>query len=149
MKMLYQRYQEMQFCIQLYIAIWERYFLKRGMTWNNLKRHTTSNKRPEMTYNEQETTWSNLKQAVNELKWPMTSKAQPTTTWTYQQWIKEDPKWPTTSKFWDYFKIRCNWFSSLTRFPAHLLREDNSLYPLVTKPQQSQKYYLECFKGLF
>ena len=102
------------------LIIWERYLLKRGMTWNNLKRPTTSKKRPEMTYNEQETTWSNLKQAVNELKWPMTSKAQPTTTWIYQQWIKEDPKWPTTSRFWDYFTIRCNWFSSLTHFPAHL-----------------------------
>ena len=69
----------------------KRYLLKQGMTWNNLKRPTTSKKwtwnnlqqatdnlkRPEMTWNnlqqsgktysEQETTW----------KWPRMSKKQP------------------------------------------------------------------------
>ena len=72
-------------------------------------------KRPETTYNKQETTWNDLNEqetnrndlerAVNDLKWPTTSKTQPATTWTYQQQAKKDSKRPTTSRFWDYFAI--------------------------------------------
>ena len=38
------------------------YLLKRGTTWNDLKRPTMSKKWVETTYNEQETTWNDLKQ---------------------------------------------------------------------------------------
>ena len=54
--MQYQRYQEMQFCIQLYIDNLGKVLTKKR---NDLKQpETTYNKqeRPEMTYNEQETT---------------------------------------------------------------------------------------------
>ena len=48
------------------------YLLKRGTTWNDLKWQTTSKKRPETTYNEQETTWrttwNELQRAWNDLK---------------------------------------------------------------------------------
>ena len=98
---------------------------------NNLKRPTTNKKRPETTYNEQETTWNDLqqpektykeqettwKQLATSKKQPTTSKTQPTMTQAYlQQQKKKDAKWPTASRFWDYFTIWGNWFSSLARF---------------------------------
>ena len=115
-----------------------------------MKRPTTNKKRPEttyneqgMTYNEQKTTWNDLKQARNDLKqptttWkdlynkqdlqrarnnlkrPTTSKTQPTTTRTYLQQAKKDAKRPTTSRFWDYFTIWGNRFSSLTCFQPNI-----------------------------
>ena len=75
------------------------YLLKRGTTWNDLKRpETTWNdlqqarndlKQPTTTYTQQETTWNNLQRARNDLKPPKTSKAQPTMTWTYLQRAKK------------------------------------------------------------
>ena len=60
------------------------YLLKRGTTWNTLKRSetiwsdlkrpTTTQKRLETAYNEQETIWDDLQQARNDLKRPATSK---------------------------------------------------------------------------
>ena len=83
-----------------------RYLLKWGTTWNNLKRPTTSKKRPETTYNDlqqrrndmkwtsagkkrPETTWNDLQRARNNLKHPTTSKTQPIMTWTYLQQAKK------------------------------------------------------------
>ena len=65
---------------------------------NNLKWLTTSKKRPEMTYNEQETTWNDLQQARNDLKWPVMSKKQPETTWNNIKQARNDLKRPTMSK---------------------------------------------------
>ena len=82
------------------------YLLKRGTIWNDLKQPTT--------------TWNDLQRTRNDLKWPTTSKTQPTTTWTYQQQAKEDSERPTTNRFWDYFAIWCNLFSSLSGFPPNI-----------------------------
>ena len=87
---------------------------EQEMTWNNLQR-------PKTTYNEQETTWKNLQRVADDLKWSTTGKAQPTTTWTYQQHAKEDSKQLTRSRFWEYFTIWYDWFSSLTRVPPIIL----------------------------
>ena len=113
-----------------------RYLLKRGMTWNNLKRPTTNKKQPETTCNKQEMTWNNLQwprpitntkrpwsdpqRARNDLRRSTTSKTQPTTTQTYLQQAKKDAQRPTTSRFWDYFTIWGNWFSFLTRFQPNI-----------------------------
>ena len=48
-----------------------------------------SKKRPETTYNEQETTWNDLQRARNDLKQPTTSKTQSTRTWTHLQRAKK------------------------------------------------------------
>ena len=98
-----------------------RYLLKHGMTWNNLKRSTTSKKRLEMTYNKQETTWNDLQRArkdlKNDLKQPTASKKWPETTYNKQEttettYNKEETTWndlqragndlkqPTASKKW-------------------------------------------------
>ena len=45
-------------------------------TRNDQKGPTTSKKRPETTYNKQETTWNDLQWARNNLKRPTTSKKQ-------------------------------------------------------------------------
>ena len=91
------------------------YLLKHGTTWKYLKRPTTNKKRPETTYNDLKRTTTTR----NDLKRTTTSKTRPTTTWTYQQRAKKDAKPPTTSRFWDYFTIWRNWFSSLTRFSSN------------------------------
>ena len=62
------------------------------------------------------TTWNDLQRTRKDLKQPTTSKTQPTTTRTYLQRLKKDAKRPTTSRFWDYFTIWSNQFSSLTHF---------------------------------
>ena len=103
-------------------------------TWKNLKR-------PETTYNEQETTWNDLQRARNDLKWPITTCKEQETTWNDLQRARNDPqqvrhklqwlehayneqrkdtKRPTTSRFWDYFTIWDKRFSSLTRFPPNI-----------------------------
>ena len=82
-------------------------------TRNDLKRLTTNRKRPETTY-------SDLQPARNNLKQPTTSKTQLTTTRTYLQQAKKDAKQPTTSRFWDYFTIWDNRFSSLERFQPNI-----------------------------
>ena len=85
------------------------YLLKRRTTWNNLKRPTTSKKRPEerpeTTYNKQEMTWNELHRARNDLKRPTASKKRPETTYNKQETTWNDPqrvryylKRPTTSK---------------------------------------------------
>ena len=51
------------------------YLLKQGTTWNDLKRPTTSKKKSEMTYNQEET-----------------SKTQPTMTWKCLQQAKKRRK---------------------------------------------------------
>ena len=125
--------------------------LKRGTTWNDLKRPETTKKRPEMTYNDlqrarndlkrPETTWNNLQRVRNDLKRPKTSKKRPETTyneqettWNDTQWVRQNLQWPehtynkqrkdakrpTTSRFWDYFTMWSNRFSSLTRFPPNI-----------------------------
>ena len=48
-----------------------KYVLKRGTTWNDLKQ-------PKTNYNEQKTTW-------NDLQWSTTSKKQPETTYNEQE----------------------------------------------------------------
>ena len=76
-----------------------RYLLKRGTTWNDLKRArndlkgpTTSKKWPEATYNEQETTWNDLQRARKDLKWPAASKKRPETTYNEQETTWNDPQ---------------------------------------------------------
>ena len=105
----------MQHCTktQKDLKLSEATYSKEETNWNNLQG-------PETTYIKQETTWSNLYQARNDLKQSTTSKKQPTMSWTYQQRAKQDAKQPTTSRFWDYFTIWGNWFSSLTRFPSNI-----------------------------
>ena len=93
-----------------------RYLLKRGTTWNDLKRPTSSKKRPETTYNEQETAWNDLQRARNNLKRPITSKTQPTTTRTYLQRAKKIRKTTNNKQILRLFYTRGNRFSSLTRF---------------------------------
>ena len=61
-----------------------------------------------------------LTQTWNDLKRPTTRKKQPTTIWTYQQRGKKDAKPPTTNRFWDYFTVWGNRFSSLARFPSSI-----------------------------
>ena len=61
--MQYQRYQEMQFCIQLYIDNLGKVLTKKR---NDLKQ-------PETTYNKQEKTWNDLQRTRNNLKQPKTS----------------------------------------------------------------------------
>ena len=61
-----------------------------------------------------------LTQTWNDLKRPTTRKKQPTTIWTYQQQGKKDAKPPTTTRFWDYFTVWGNRFSSLARFPSNI-----------------------------
>ena len=61
-----------------------------------------------------------LQRATKYLKQPTTSKIQPTMTWNYQKRAKKDAKPPMTRRFWDYFTIWGNRFSSLTRFPTNI-----------------------------
>ena len=61
------------------------------MTWNDLQQPTTSKKRPETTYNKQETTWNDLQQPTTSYKWLETTCNEQETTWS-------DMKRPTTSK---------------------------------------------------
>ena len=75
------------------------------MTWNNLKQPTESKKRPETTYNEQETTSNNLQgleKTCNKQKttWkqPTTSKKQPETTHDKYDTTYNDLNLPTASK---------------------------------------------------
>ena len=119
--------------VRILSRLW--YLLKWGAIWNDLKqpatnkkRPTTSKKRPEMTYNDLKRLitnkkWpgNNLQQARNDLNRPTMSKTQPTKTWTDLQRAKKDAKQPTRSRFWDYFTIWGNWFSSLTRFQPNIL----------------------------
>ena len=118
-----------------WIGTEQRYLLKRGTTWNNLQRPTTSKKwpsttynnlqrarnnlkQPTTTYNEQETTWKDLQRVRNDLKWPITSK-----TWmtehTYNE-QRKDTKRPTTSRFSNYFTIWDKRFTSLIHFPPNI-----------------------------
>ena len=97
------------------------------MTWNNLQWPTMSKKQPEMTYNDlkrpltnKKRPGNNLQQTRNSMKRPTTTKTQPATTRTYLEQEKKDAKWPTTSRFWDYFTIWGNWFSSLTHFQPNI-----------------------------
>ena len=104
-----------------------RYLLKRGTTWNDLKRArndltdlqrarndlkwpTTSKKRPEMAYNEQETTWNDPQRVRHNLQWSEHNYTE----------LGKDAKRPTTSIFSDYFTIWGKRFSSLTRFPLDI-----------------------------
>ena len=119
------------------MKIW--YLLKWGTTWNkpkwptmnknNLKWPTTTynKKQPETMYNNlkrpvtnKKQPGNNIKQAWNDLKRPTVSKTRPTTTQTYLQQQKKGAKWPT-SRFWDYFTLWGNWFSSLTHFQPNIL----------------------------
>ena len=59
------------------------YLLKRGTTWNNLKRPTTSKKRPETTY-------SNLQRARNDLTRPETTCNEQESTWNDLQRARND-----------------------------------------------------------
>ena len=113
----------------LWKTIWltKRCLLKRGTTWNDLKRPITNKKRPETTYNDLKRPITNMKRhgndlqrARNDLKRPTTSKTQPATTRTYLQQAKKDAKRPITSSFWYYFTIWGNRFSSLTRFQPNI-----------------------------
>ena len=91
--------------IHIKIIYWKLVLTK---TRNDLKRPTTSKKRPE-------TTWNNLQWARNDLKWPettyneqgttrnylkrpTTSKKRPETTYNDLQRARDDLKWLTTSK---------------------------------------------------
>ena len=91
--------------IHIKIISWKLVLTK---TRNDLKRPTTSKKRPE-------TTWNNLQWARNDLKWPettyneqgttrnylkrpTTSKKRPETTYNDLQRARDDLKWLTTSK---------------------------------------------------
>ena len=62
----------------------ETTYNEQGTTWNDLQRPTTSNKRPEMTYEttykKQGTTWNDLQRARNNLKRSIKSTIQPKTT---------------------------------------------------------------------
>ena len=60
----------------LYKCVFYSYLLKRGTTWNDVKR-------PKTTYNEQETIW-------NKLKRPATSKKRPETTYNKQEMTWND-----------------------------------------------------------
>ena len=81
----------------------KEYLLKRGTAWNDLKRSET-------TYKEQETTWNDPQRVRHNLQWPEH---------TYNE-QRKDAKRPTTSRFWDYFTIWGNRFSSLTRFQPNI-----------------------------
>ena len=73
-------------------------------------------KRPETTYNEQETTWNDPQRVRNNLQWP-----EPTNNERKKNKNKnKNEKRPTTSRFWDYFTIWGNRFSSLTHFPSNI-----------------------------
>ena len=106
------------FALNKHIAkVHHGYLLNRGTTWNDLqrtrndmKRPTTSKKRP----------GNNLQLARNDLKRLAISKTQPKTTRTYLQQAKKGPKRPATSRYWDYFTIWGNRFSSLTRFQPNI-----------------------------
>ena len=101
-------------------------------TRNDLKRPTKNKKRPETTYNEQESTYNDLKRPImnkkqpgndlqrarNNLQRPTKNKTQPTTTRTYLRQPKKGVKRPTTSRF--YFTIWGNQFSSLTHFQPNI-----------------------------
>ena len=84
------------------------YLIKRGTTWNNLELARNDLKWPTATYNEQETTWNFPQRVRHNLQR------------TYLQRAKKDAKRPTISRFWDYFIIWYNRFSSLTRFPPNV-----------------------------
>ena len=122
-----------------------RYLLKRGRTWNDLKRSettwndlqrartiwnslqqtrndlkrpTTSKKRPETTYNEQEMTWNDLERARNDLKGPRMSKKQPEMTWNNLQWARNDVLF---TYFLNWFRTHSIWyFSWVLPLKAHL-----------------------------
>ena len=106
----------------------ETTYNEQETTWSDLKRPTTSRaittwndlQRHEKTYSEQEIPGNDLQWARNDLKRPTTSKAQPRTTLTYLQRAKKDSKQPTTTRFWDYFTIWGNRFSSLTCFQPNI-----------------------------
>ena len=119
-----------------------RYLLKRGTTWNDLKRPETtyneqetiwnnlqqtrndlnrprtSKKRPETTYNEQEMTWNDLERARNDLKGPRTSKKQPEMTWNNLEWARNDVLF---TYFLNWFRTHSIWyFSWVLPVKAHL-----------------------------
>ena len=73
--------------IHIKIISWKLVLTK---TRNDLKRPTTSKKRPE-------TTWNNLQWARNDLERPTTSKKRPETTWNDLQRVRNDLKRPTTT----------------------------------------------------
>ena len=77
------------------------------MIWNNLQQRRNNLKEARNNLKPPKTSKKRLKQ-------PITSKAQPKTIWTYQQQAKKDTKPPTTIRFWDYFTVLDNQFSSLT-----------------------------------
>ena len=57
-------------------------------------------KRPEMTYNEQETTWNNLQYASNDMKRPTTTYMKQKTTWNDPPLVRHSLQWsePTSKK---------------------------------------------------
>ena len=105
--------------------------LKRGTTWNNLKRLTASKKRPETTYNKQETTWNDLQCVRNNLKRSTTSKkqlettptskTQPTMIWTYLQRAKKRRETTNNKQIFRLFYNMGKRFSSLTCFPPNVV----------------------------
>ena len=113
------------------------YLLKRGTTWNELKR-------PETTYKEHRSTWNDLQRARNDLKWPTTSKAQPTMTWTYLQRAKKRCETTSNNRFSDYFSIWGKRFSSLTRFPPNIRFQS---FEHCFKEKQSVKHLLSSVKS--
>ena len=146
------------------------------MTWNDLqrarndlKRTTTGKKRPETTYNNQETTWNDLQcvrndmkrptkalkrptmnkkwpgndlqRARNDLKQPTTSKTQPIMTWTYLQRAKKRRE--TTSNK-QSFKLSYNMGQTVLFFNTfstqHLVRIIWTLLGGESWSQQSFKH---------
>ena len=78
-------------------------------TWNNLQR-------PEATYKKQETARNDLKRSERTYSEQEMTCNDLTLLTTSNKTIYKDLKRPTTSRFWDYYTILSNLFSSLTRF---------------------------------
>ena len=55
------------------------------MTWNELKQPTANKKRPEMTYNKQQTTWNNPQQVRHNLQWSEFINNEPKKMQNHQQ----------------------------------------------------------------
>ena len=109
-----------------------RYLLKRGTTWNDLKRSAT--------------TWNDIQRTGNDLKRPTTSNKQETT-WNDPHRVrhnlqrseltnneqKKDAKPPATSRFWDYFTVweRQSLLFSNTFTTQHLITKSSFFLRLI------------------
>ena len=86
------------------------YLLKRGTTWNDLQWTGNDLKRPTVTYNQRETTWNNPQRVRHNLQ-------RPEPTYNKQKKTRNNQQ---QSRFWDYFTIWDNRFSSLERFQPNI-----------------------------